>query len=261
MLSLAIKRSHEVHRLQRPSSVVVKMCMPLTRSSVFGLCLMAWYGSAAGAEPPTAGAPATSPAAAAGSEVPAQPTPATVAGPEVPTQPTPGTASGDRGTVNSVTYQLQAGDVLQVSVWKETELTSEVVIRPDGGMSFALAGDLPAAGHTVAELTVMLEKRIRKFEPDAVVTVVVKAAMGNRVYVIGKVLRPGDFPLNRPIDVMQALSLAGGATPFANINAIKILRRDGDRLTSIGFRYKDVERGRKLQQNILLQSGDTVVVP
>jgi polysaccharide export outer membrane protein len=156
---------------------------------------------------------------------------------------------------------LQPGDELQISVWKETDLTSEVVVRPDGGISFALAGELQAAGHTVAELTAMLEKRIRKYEPDAVVTVAVKAATGNRVYVIGKVAKPGDFPLNRPIDVMQALSLAGGATPFADTNGIRILRRDGDHQSSIAFHYHDVERGHKLQQNILLRSGDTVVVP
>ncbi len=158
-------------------------------------------------------------------------------------------------------YRLQPGDALQITVWKETDLTSEVVIRPDGGISFALAGELQAAGHTVAELTVMLEKRIRKYEPDAVVTVAVKAAAGNRVYVIGKVAKPGDFPLSGPIDVMQALSLAGGATPFANTNAIRILRRVGDRQSSIAFRYSDVEHGRRLEQNILLRSGDTVVVP
>jgi polysaccharide biosynthesis/export protein len=107
----------------------------------------------------------------------------------------------------------------------------------------------------------MLETRIRKFVPDAVVTVSVKTANGNRVYVIGKVNHAGDFPLNRPIDVMQAISLAGGATPFADTNAIRVLRREGNRETAIAFRYRDVERGRKLEQNILLQSGDTVVVP
>jgi polysaccharide export outer membrane protein len=158
-------------------------------------------------------------------------------------------------------YKLRAGDVLQVSIWKETDLQSEVLIRPDGGMTFALAGELQAAGHTVAELTSLLETRIRKFIPDAVVTVSVKSAGGNRVYVIGKVNRPGDFPLSGPIDVLQALSLAGGATPFANTNGIRILRRDGDRQTSIPFRYSDVSRGRRLDQNILLKSGDTVVVP
>jgi polysaccharide export outer membrane protein len=158
-------------------------------------------------------------------------------------------------------YKLQPGDILQVSVWKETDLQAETLIRPDGGLSFPLAGELQAAGHTVAELTAMLEARVRKFVPDAVVTVAVKSAAGNRVYVIGKVARPGDFPLNRPIDVMQALSLAGGATPFADTSDIRVLRRDGEHQSSIEFRYGDVERGRKLEQNILLQSGDTVVVP
>jgi polysaccharide export outer membrane protein len=158
-------------------------------------------------------------------------------------------------------YQLRPGDTLLVSVWKETDLQSEVLIRPDGGMSFALAGEVQAAGHTVAELTSMLETRIRKYIPDAVVTVAVKAAAGNRVYVIGKVNRPGDFPLAGPMDVMQALSLAGGATPFADTNRIRILRRSGDHQTSIAFRYSDIAHGRKLDQNILLQNGDTVVVP
>jgi polysaccharide export outer membrane protein len=89
----------------------------------------------------------------------------------------------------------------------------------------------------------------------------VKAAGGNRIYVVGKVNKAGDFPLIGPIDVMQALTLAGGATPFADTNGIRILRRDGDRQTSIPFRYRDIERGRKLSQNILLKNGDTVVVP
>ena len=158
-------------------------------------------------------------------------------------------------------YKLQPGDVLQVVVWKETDLQSDVLIRPDGGISFALAGDMQAAGRTTDELRAELESRVRRLVPDAVVTVQVKAASGNRVFVIGKVNHPGDFALIRPIDVMQALSLAGGATPFADTNGIRVLHRDGPRQTSVRFRYSDVARGRLLEQNILLQSGDTVVVP
>jgi len=169
-----------------------------------------------------------------------------------PAAPTPHVDAG---------YLLRPGDVLVVSVWKETDLQGEVLIRPDGGISFALAGELQAAGHTVDELTKMLETRVRKYIPDAVVTVSVKTVLGNRVYVIGKVNRPGDFPLTGPIDVMQALSLAGGATPFADTNGIRVLRRSGDHQVSIPFHYADVARGRKLDQNILLQGGDTVVVP
>jgi polysaccharide export outer membrane protein len=158
-------------------------------------------------------------------------------------------------------YQLRPGDVLQVSVWKETDLQAEVLIRPDGGITFPLAGELDAAGHTVAELTSMLEVRIRKYVPDAVVTVTVKATTGNRVYVVGKVNKPGDFPLVGPMDVMQALSVAGGMTPFADTGGIRVLRREGDRQISITFHYNDIAHGRKLYQNILLQNGDTVVVP
>jgi polysaccharide biosynthesis/export protein len=170
-------------------------------------------------------------------------------------------AADEPAAVSSDGYKLRPGDLLLVSVWKETDLQGEVLVRPDGGISFALAGELPAAGHTVAELTSMLETKIRKFIPDAVVTVTVKAAGGNRIYVVGKVNKAGDFPLIGPIDVMQALTLAGGATPFADTNGIRILRRDGDRQMSIPFRYRDIERGRKLSQNILLKNGDTVVVP
>jgi polysaccharide export outer membrane protein len=160
-----------------------------------------------------------------------------------------------------VSYKLQPGDVLQVVVWKETDLQSEVLIRPDGGISFPLAGDLPAAGLTTDQLRLTLEARVRKLIPDAVVTVSVKAPNGNQIFVIGKVNKPGDFPLLRPTDVMQALSLAGGTTPFANTNKIRVLHRDGSLQTSIRFRYGDVAKGRHLDQNVLLQSGDTVIVP
>jgi polysaccharide export outer membrane protein len=158
-------------------------------------------------------------------------------------------------------YRLQPGDLLQVVVWKETDLQSEVLIRPDGGISFPLAGDTQAAGLTTDQLRVELEKRVRKLIPDAVVTVAVKAATGNRVYVIGKVNHPGDFALTRPIDVVQAISLAGGVTPFASTNHIRVLHREGTSQTSVRFRYGDVVKGHHLEQNILLQSGDTVIVP
>jgi polysaccharide biosynthesis/export protein len=158
-------------------------------------------------------------------------------------------------------YLIQAGDVLIVSVWKEPDLQGEVLVRPDGGLSFPLAGDLHAAGKTVTELQANLASNLKKYIPDPVVTIGIKLIGGNRIYVLGKVNRPGEFPLSRPLDVMQALSLAGGATPFADLNDVRVLRRDGDRQTAIRFRYNDVEQGRRLEQNILLKSGDTVVVP
>jgi polysaccharide export outer membrane protein len=158
-------------------------------------------------------------------------------------------------------YRLQPGDLVTVSVWKEQDLQREVLVRPDGALSFPLAGEIDVDGKTVEQLRVSLVERLKRYVPDPVVTVAVKAIGGNRVYVLGKVLRPGEFPFSSPIDVMQALSLAGGATSFAQVNDIVILRRENSGQRALQFRYSDVERGKNLQQNILLQSGDTVVVP
>ena len=172
-----------------------------------------------------------------------------------------GRAGGVTVPVVDATYLVQPGDTLQVTVWKEQELQAEVLIRPDGGLSFPLAGEIEAAGHTVEDIRKVLQGRLTKYLPDPVVTVVVKKADGSRIFVVGKVNRPGDFALFRPIDVMQALSLAGGATPYADVNGIRILRREGSQQQVFHFRYDDVRRGKDLTQNILLHSGDTVVVP
>lgn len=159
-------------------------------------------------------------------------------------------------------YRIQPGDILMVSVWKEEALMAEVLVRPDGGMSFPLVGDVRASGRTVDEVREQVNERLSKFIPDPSVTIAVKQIGGNRVYVLGKVNRPGEFTFSRPLDVMQALSLAGGATSFASLDDIQILRREaGGKQTARRFRYSEVERGRSLDQNILLKSGDTVVVP
>ncbi|WP_129779369.1 polysaccharide biosynthesis/export family protein [Peristeroidobacter soli] len=159
-------------------------------------------------------------------------------------------------------YRIQPGDVLMVSVWKEEALMAEVLVRPDGGMSFPLVGDVRASGRTVEEVRAQVNERLSKFIPDPSVTIAVKQIGGNRVYVIGKVNRPGEFTFSRPLDVMQALSMAGGATSFASLDDIQILRRDDNgKQSARRFRYSEVERGRSLDQNILLKSGDTVVVP
>src|ERR1039458_63845 len=158
-------------------------------------------------------------------------------------------------------YLLQPGDVLTVSVWKEADLSSELLVRPDGGISMLLAGEIAAAGHTVEDVRSTIDQRLRKYIPEPAVTVSVKQTLGNQIFVIGKVNHPGPYPIIRPVDVVQALSLAGGTTPFASVDNIKVLRRHGEQQTIIPFRYSDIEHGRKLEQNILLESGDTVVVP
>jgi len=158
-------------------------------------------------------------------------------------------------------YLILPGDVLQVSVWKEPDLDMEVLVRPDAAFSFPLAGNISTSGKSVPDLQNELAQRLGRYLSDPVVTVTVKEVLGNKVYVIGQVRNPGDFIVNPRIDVMQALSMAGGTTPFANLNDIIILRRNEREQIAISFRYDDVIKGRNLSQNIILQSGDIVVVP
>ena len=167
----------------------------------------------------------------------------------------------DEGIASGGIYKIQPGDVLEISVWKEESLLRQVLVRPDGGMSFPLVGDVQAAGKSIEELQGVVTQRLTKYIPDPVVTVSTHQLNGNKVYVIGKVNRPGEFVANRYIDVVQALSVAGGMTPYAAANKIKVLRRENGKLKSIPFRYGDVETGENLQQNIVLQSGDVVLVP
>lgn len=158
-------------------------------------------------------------------------------------------------------YVIQPGDVLQIMVWKEKDLQAELMVRPDGGLNFPLAGEIAAAGKTVEQLQKDLKDKLAKYVPDPVVTVSVKQGLGNKIFIIGKVNRPGEYVANRNMDVMQALSLAGGPTPYASVNSIKILRRVNGEQKAFRFKYSRVEKGEDLEQNIILQGGDVVVVP
>jgi len=159
-------------------------------------------------------------------------------------------------------YTVKPGDTLLVSVWKEPDLQGPVLVRPDGAFSFPLAGQMDARNKTVAELQQELTIKLKKFISDPVVTVSVQDIKGNKVYVIGQVQKPGDFVVNPRVDVMQALSMAGGTTPFAALGDIMILRRnEAGQQEALPFRYTDVIHGKNLQQNVMLQAGDVVVVP
>jgi len=158
-------------------------------------------------------------------------------------------------------YRLNPGDILNISVWKEEEMTRQVTVLPDGMISFPLAGHLQAAGLNAADLQAELVQRIKKYVAEPVVTVSVEQVSGNIVYVIGQVKNPGQFPIIRPIDVMQALSVAGGLTPFGDEDDIMILRCENGRQTSLPFNYSDVKRGKNLELNVVLKPGDVVVVP
>jgi polysaccharide biosynthesis/export protein len=160
-------------------------------------------------------------------------------------------------------YTVKPGDILNIGVWKEPELQNNaVLVQPDGRFSFPLAGQLDANGKTVAQLQQEISARLAHFITDPVVTVSLAQINGNKVYVLGQVQKPGAFVVNPSVDVMQAISMAGGTTPFAALGSIKILRRtaDGSQM-ALPFNYNDVAHGNDLAQDIILQAGDVVVVP
>lgn len=160
-------------------------------------------------------------------------------------------------------YRLNPGDVLEVFIWNERELTREVLIRPDGFISVPLAGQIEAGGRTIGEVETALSQALAHYMKDEpTVTVSLRQSAGFKIFVLGKVNRPGEYPITRPTDVMQALALAGGLNAFAAENSIQILHRGHDgQQHATRFRYSDVKNGEALESNRLLQSGDVVVVP
>ena len=165
-------------------------------------------------------------------------------------------------------YTINPGDTLDISLWtgpgkegKDEQQTTTVVVRPDGKISVQLAGEVVAGNRTVAQITNEITVKLRKYITEPVVTVAVKGLEGCKIYVIGQVSKPGSFVMNPRFTVLQALSLAGGMTPFASVNDVIVLRGAGANQKTLAFRYGDVSKGRNLNQNITLEAGDVVVVP
>ena len=158
-------------------------------------------------------------------------------------------------------YHLNPGDILNISVWNEDALQQEVMVLPDGTISFPLVGIIEAADRTPAQVRDELKEKLSRLIPDPEINLTVSAVEGNNIFIIGKVNLPGRFAMIRPTDVVQALSLAGGFTTYAETDSIQILRRTGNKLKVINFDYSKIADGKALETNILLQSGDTIVVP
>jgi len=163
--------------------------------------------------------------------------------------------------LSSPLFALGPEDILEISVWKDEALTKQVVVRPDGWISFPLIGDIQAAGRTVEELRQEIQTRIKSYIPDAPVTVMVIKVGSPKVYVVGKVAKPGVYIMGEPMRVMQVLAMAGGATPFADKNSILIIREENSKQRIYNFDYNKVANGKELEQNISLRPGDTIVVP
>ena len=158
-------------------------------------------------------------------------------------------------------YSIAPEDVLTIDVWKEPEISRTVPVRRDGKISLPLLNDLQAAGLTPTQLSVEIVERLRATIVHPQVTVIVAQMSSLRVYILGQVTRAGAYPLVPDMTVMQALSIAGGFTPFANLKKIYVMRSENGVSHIFPMNYKEVIRGRKTQQNIPLKPGDTIVVP
>ncbi|MEN8259434.1 MAG: polysaccharide biosynthesis/export family protein [Pseudomonadota bacterium] len=173
----------------------------------------------------------------------------------------PESIEGSGARAAEVNYKIGPGDVLDISVWKEEGLDKRVLVRPDGGITFPLIGNLNVMGITINELQQIITSRLANYIASPVVTISVSKIAHNKIYVIGKVQKPGEYLADQYIDVMQVLARAGGFTPFADEDEIKILRRVNGNLREFHFDYDAFLDGERPEQNIILQSGDVVVVP
>lgn len=158
-------------------------------------------------------------------------------------------------------FKLGPGDEIHVAVWNDENLSRDLVVRPDGMVSFPLIGELAASGRTVEELRAEVKERITEYVPDSPVTVILTKLESTAVYVVGKVDSPGRFVLGGPTRVMQAIAMAGGLTAYADEESILVLRESGGRMEAIPFDYAELAAGRNLEGDIVLRPGDTIVVP
>jgi polysaccharide export outer membrane protein len=167
----------------------------------------------------------------------------------------PGTSPNEEG------YLLGPGDVLDISVWKDEALTRSCVVRPDGFISFPLIGEIRATGRTASQIKREIEERLNRYVPGVTLSLEIRQINSLIIYVIGKANTPGRFVLNTDVNVLQALSMAGGLNIYAKRNKIKIFRHGSNETTIYPFEYDDVVEGKHLEQNIYLRRGDVVVIP
>ena len=158
-------------------------------------------------------------------------------------------------------YRSGPNDILNIFVWKEADLTRDVTVMPDGKITYPLIGEITAQGQTASELKKTITDKLQNFVTAPEVTVIVKESRSQVVYTVGKLTRPGPYPLAPGMTVMQALSAAGGFAEWADTKNIMIIRREGGKEIQLRFNYKEFTSGERLEQNIVLKPGDTLVVP
>jgi len=161
----------------------------------------------------------------------------------------------------SSSYRLRQGDMIQVSVWGEDKLQKESLILPDGSITYPLAGRVDVVGLTSTETEKKIAEKLKAYLPDPQVSVVIVNIAGNLAYVLGKVIKPGQVLMTGPMTVLEVLSNAGGLDKFADIANIKVIRKTPQGQKSIAVHYDQLIRGQDLENNIVLNAGDTIVVP
>lgn len=172
-----------------------------------------------------------------------------------PAQPAPA------GAAVPTDYVIGSEDVLGVVFWREMEMSGDVTVRPDGRITLPLIGDVMAAGLRPEDLRLQIDKLASKFITEPNVSVIVRTINSRKVFITGQVMMPGSYALIGPYTIMQLIAVAGGLTEFADQGSITLMRTMSGESRSFKFNYKDVARGRRLEQNIVLLPGDTVVVP
>jgi polysaccharide export outer membrane protein len=177
------------------------------------------------------------------------------AGSQAETRPSPKPATTDPG------YVIGEADVLDISVWKEPDVSRAVPVRPDGKISLPLLNDVQAAGLTPMQLQQQITEKLRKFLTEPQVTVIVTQINSRRVYIMGEVNRPGMVPLLPDMTVLQLITTAGGFTQFANTSKVRIIRNENGKQTTYTFNYKELMEGKRPEQNLILKPGDSIVVP
>jgi polysaccharide biosynthesis/export protein len=159
-------------------------------------------------------------------------------------------------------YVIGPDDVLQILYWREKDMSAEVTVRPDGMITLPLLNDVQAGGLTPDQLRDKINELSKKFlKEDPTVTVAIKTINSRKVFITGSVAKPGPYPLTSPTTVLQVIAMAGGLTEFANQSKIAVMRQENGKLVRYPFNYKDVAKGKNLEQNIELKPGDTVIVP
>lgn len=163
---------------------------------------------------------------------------------------------------NHGTYRIGSGDILEILVWKEPDISrNDVIVRTDGFISFPLLNDLQASDLTLSDLKLKIEKELKKFVTSPIVTVTLKSSLSKRFYIIGEIKKTGEYPIVKELTILQAFAIAGGFTDWASKREILLLRSENGKEKIYRVDYKDIIKGKDFKQNIKIRPDDTIIVP